>query len=336
MTDVRVFECGDVMLQCKSVLKQARLAYQTYGRLNDAGDNAVLIPSYYTGTHDSCEAYFGRGRAIDTDRYFVVATNMLGNGLSSSPGNAHESQAADKFPRVSIYDNVELQHRLLTQELGVNRLKLIAGWSMGALQAYHFAALYPSMVDALMPFCGSARCSPHNYVFLDGVKAALCADPIYNNGRYTQAPVVGLKAFGRVYCGWAYSQSFFRHHRYKALGFNALEELMVDWEQDHCRWDANNLLAKLDTWQQADIAQHAAFEGDFKRAMSAIQARTLVMPCRTDLYFPPEDSEIEVAAMSNAELRVIESDWGHCAASPGRNADVMQQLESAFAELLAD
>lgn len=335
MTDVRIFDCGDVSLQCNVVLKQAKLAYQTYGSLNAAGDNAVLIPSFYTGTHASSEAYFGKGRAIDTDRYFVIATNMTGNGLSSSPSNAHSSQAAGDFPPVSIYDNVELQYRLLTEELGVRQLKLVAGWSMGALQAYHFAALYPSMVDTLLPFCGSARCSPHNFVFLEGVKSALCADPVYDNGYYNQQPVAGLKAFGRVYCGWAYSQSFFRHHRYRELGFNTLEDLLVDWEEDHCRWDANNLLAKLDTWQQADISKHSNFNGDFNQAMSAITARTLIMPCRTDLYFPPEDSEVEVAAMGNAELRVIESDWGHCAASPGKNANVMAQLESAFAELLA-
>jgi len=261
---------------------------------------------------------------------------MLGNGLSTSPSNAHPSQTASEFPSVSIYDNVELHYRLLTEELRVKRLRLLTGWSMGALQAYHFAALYPAMVDALMPFCGSARCSPHNFVFLDGVRSALCADPVYNGGRYQRQPVAGLKAFGRVYCGWAYSQSFFRHHRYRELGFNTLEDLLIDWEQDHCNWDANNLLAKLNTWQRADIANHSRFNGDFNLAMSAITARTIVMPCCTDLYFPPEDSEIEVAAMTNAELRVIESDWGHCSASPDKNAEVMAQLESTFAELLAD
>jgi homoserine O-acetyltransferase len=334
MTDYRIFECGDVLLQNNKVLAQTQLAYQTYGQLNAAADNAVLIPSYYTGTHKSSEAYFGQGRAIDTDRYFVVATNMIGNGLSTSPANAHKTQLAGLFPAVTVYDNVMLQHRLLTEELGVRQLRLVTGWSMGALQAYHFAALYPDMIEALLPFCGSARCSSHNYVFLEGVKAALCADPVYKNGNYTRPPLAGLKAFGRVYCGWAYSQAFFRRHLYREMGFDSIEALLIDWEDDHRSWDANNLLTKLHTWQHADIANHERFKGDFTRAMGAIKARTLVMPCRTDLYFPPEDSEIEVNAMSNAGLRVIDSDWGHCAASPGKSAAVMKQLELAFAELL--
>ena len=334
MPDYRVFECGDVTLQSNVVLKRAQLAYQTYGKLNAAADNAVLIPSFYTGTHFRSEAYFGPGRSIDTDRYFVVATNMFGNGLSTSPSNAEASQAAGQFPLITIYDNVSLQHRLL-EHLGVKHLKLVAGWSMGAIQAYHFAAFYPAMVEALLPFCGAARCSPHNHVFLEGAKAALCADPTFDEGQYSAPPEAGLKAFGRVYCGWAYSQAFFRHGLYRVLGFDSIEALLRDWEQDHLAWDANNLLAKLATWQHADIAAHTAFDGDFKRAMSAIQARTRVMPCRTDLYFPPEDSEEEVSAMPNAELEVIDSEWGHCAASPGRNAVVMAQLEKAFAEMLA-
>ncbi len=327
------FHAGDLELQCGQTLFDARLHYVTYGKLNESGDNAVLFPTYYTGTHSSNEAYFGPGRAIDTDKYFVVVPNMFGNGLSSSPSNCPDPQSAAGFPVVSIYDNVECQHRLLTAELGVKRIRLAAGWSMAAIQVYHFAALYPDMVDSLLPFCGSARCSPHNDVFLQGVAAALKADSGYCAGRYTTPPVGGLKAFARVYCGWAYSQAFFRDHLYRDLGFTDVESLLQDWEQDHLHWDANDLLAKIATWRSADIGSHSRF-ASFEAAMKAITARTIVMPCRTDLYFPPADSAIEVELMNNAELRVIESDWGHCCASPGRNPETMRMLEDVFSELL--
>jgi len=165
-------------------------------------------------------------------------------------------------------------------------------------------------------------------------EAALKADQSFDNGNYETTPVNGLRAFARVYCGWAYSQTFFREHLYRQLGFSSIETLMQDWEQDHLRWDANNLLSKLLTWKTADIGRHLKFGNSFKNAMRSITARTIVMPCRTDLYFPPEDSETEVSFMQNASLRVIDSDWGHCSASPGRNAEVMALLESVFAELL--
>jgi len=323
-------------LQSGELLHNAKIHYKTYGRLNNDADNAVLVPTYYTGTHHSNEAFFGPGRAIDTNKYFVVVPNLFGNGLSSSPSNASGAQLGSGFPAVSVYDNIECQYRLLTEVLGVKRLRLATGWSMGAIQVYHFAALYPHMVESLLPFCGSARCSEHNDVFLQGVSAALKADQNYNDGNYTSPPTEGLKAFARVYCGWAYSQSFFRQHRYRELGFETIEALMQDWEHDHLQWDANDLLAKISTWRSADIGNHANFAGSTEKALKAITAKTIVMPGRTDLYFPPEDSMAEVAMLKNAELRVIESDWGHCCASPGRNPDTMQVLEKAFAELLAD
>jgi len=330
----QVFSAGDITLQSGHLLRNAKLQYATYGKLNSSADNAVLMPTYYTGTHQSNEAFFGPGRAIDTNKYFVVVPNLFGNGLSSSPSNAENEQKAGCFPAVSIFDNVECQYRLLTEVLGVKQLRLATGWSMGAIQAYHFAAIYPDMVDCLLPFCGSARCSPHNDVFLQGVEVALKADEVFNRGNYKSPPVAGLKAFARVYCGWAYSQAFFRKHLYRELGLESIEALMLDWEQDHLKWDANNLLAKIATWKSADISNHPRFGGNFESAMGAITARTIVMPCRTDLYFPPEDNAIEVALMANASLRVIDSDWGHCCASPGRNAKVMATLEIAFAEIL--
>src|SRR5581483_6939600 len=102
----------------------------------------------------------------------------------------------------------------------------------------------------------------------------------------------GLAAFGRVYAGWAYSQTFFRTGLYRRLGYPSVEALLDGWAADHCQWDANDLLAMLHTWQRADIGDHALYQGDFFRALRAIRARTIVMPASTDLYFPPEDSAI--------------------------------------------
>ncbi len=314
--DFETFPLGDVTLQSGEILKGAHLAYRTWGTLNGAGANAVLIPTYYTGTHRSNEAYFGPGRALDPERHFIVSIDLFGNALSSSPSNHPAPQGGSRFPRTTFFDNVACQHRLLTERLGIEHLALVTGWSMGACQSFQWGAQYPDMVDAILPFCGSARTAPHNIVFLEGVKAALCADATWNGGDYTSQPVTGLKAFGRVYAGWAYSQTWYREGHYRDLGFETIEDVLLDWEADHAdNWDANDLLHMLWTWQKGDISASERYGGDFGKALASITPRALVMPCSTDLYFPPEDNEIEVSGMPNAELRVFETVWGHCTAS---------------------
>ena len=332
--DYDVFELGDVALQSGATLKDGKLAYKSYGTLDASGANVVVLPTFYTGTHTRNEGYFGAGRAIDPARHFIVSINLIGNGISTSPSNAAPPQDGPRFPRVTLFDNVAFQHRLLTERLGVRRIALVAGWSVAAMQAFQWAAQVPGMVDAILPFCGAARCSPHNHAFLDGPKAALEADAAWNEGDYTRPPEKGLRAFARVYVAWAYSQAFFRDGLYRELGFATMEDLVRDWEEDHLKWDANDLLAKIWTWQHGDISDNPLYGGDFKTALAAIRARAIVIPCRQDLYFPPEDNAAEVGLMARAELRVFDSPFGHCAGSPGRIPAFTRFLDEAAAELL--
>ena len=335
MQSHRIFELGDVRLQSGAVLKNAELVYATYGTLGPKGDNAIVLPTFYTGTHLRNEALFGPGRAIDPARNFVVSINLFGNGYSSSPSNSTAPQDGPRFPRVTLFDNVACQHRLLI-ELGVRRIALVLGWSMAAMQAYQWAAQYPDMVEAILPYCGAARCSPLNFAFLDGPKAALQTDAAWNEGDYTARPEKGLRSFARVYAAWAYSHRFFGEALYRELGFSTLEDLMHDWEEDHLNWDANDLLAKIWTWQHADISQNQIYGGDFKRALRSISARAILMPCSEDQYFVPEDNEAEVLAMQRAELRIFDSPWGHCVGSPGKVPVFQRALDEAAAELLRE
>ena len=335
--DHKLYELGDVTLQSGVTLPGARLAYKTYGSLNARGDNAIVMPTFYTGTHVRNEGYVRAVPALDPARYFIVSIDMFGNGLSSSPSNTPPPFDGPRFPTVTLHDNVACQHRLLTEALDVKRIALVLGWSMGGCQSYQWGAQYPDLVDAILPFCASARTSPHNKVFLEGVKAALTADNTFAGGDYTAPPEAGLRAFGRVYAGWAYSQAFYRERLHRALGFETWAELLLDWERDHLEWDANDLLAKLHTWQLGDISVNERYRGDFERALGAIRARAILVPCTTDLYFPPEDNAFEVEHMPNAALRPYESPWGHCVASPSREgSDFMRYLDSCVSELLAD
>jgi len=334
MTDHETFALGDVALQSGATLWQAKLAYKTYGRLSASGDNVVLIPTFYAGHHTDCELMFAPGRAIDPAKHFIVVVNMFGNGLSSSPSNTPPPLDRASFPRVTIHDNVVAQHRLLTRQLGVRRVKLVAGFSMGAQQAFHWGALFPDIVDAIAPICGSAKTAPHNVVFLEGLKAALTADAAFNDGWYDAPPVKGLIAFSRVYAGWVYSQDFYRQREYTRLGLGSIDDVLRFSEQRYRSRDANDLLAMLWTWQHADLSANDRFRGDLTAALKAIAARAIVMPSDTDLYFRVRDNEIEVRHMPHAELRPIPSIWGH-AAGRGTNPVDNAFIDAALNELLA-
>ena len=330
-----IFELGEVKLLSGEVLRSARLTYKTYGNLNSSCDNVILMPTFYTGTHVRNEGFFGSNRAINPNKHFVVSVDMFGNGLSSSPSNTPPPHDGPRFPLVTLWDNVVCQHKLLTEHLGVKRLALVAGWSMAGCQAYQWAAQFPDMVNAILPFCSSAKTSTHNLVFLEGVKAALCADQHWNNGDYSSPPIKGLKAFARVYAGWAFSQTFYREELYKKLGFQTVEELFVDWENDHVEnWDANNLLAKLATWQAHDISVGPHYNNDVKKALKSIRARTIIMPCTEDLYFRHEDNAFEAQFIPNAKIIPYSSPLGHCVANPGNDSDFEATLDKNIHELL--
>jgi len=329
------YELGDIELLSGETLLSAKLAYKTYGALNSDKNNVILLPTFYTGTHKRNEGFFGANRAINPEKHFIISINLFGNGLSTSPSNADKKQRGSKFPTITLWDNIKCQHELLTKNFNIEKIALVTGWSMAGCQSYQWAAQYPDMVEAILPFCASAKTSEHNYVFLEGVKAALCADPIWNNGNYSSPPIEGLKAFGRVYAGWAFSQSFFREKKYKELGFKNVEELLIDWENDHVNnWDANNLLTKLLTWQQNDISTGPIYNNNFTEALNRIKAKAILMPCSHDLYFPPEDNEFEVKHMQNAELRKFDSIWGHCVANPGNDKNFEVALDNAINDLL--
>jgi len=333
--DYELFEAGEVELQSGEVLPRAQLAYKVHGRLNHDRSNVVLYPTRYSGKHSDNEFLIGSGMALDPTKYFIVAPNLLGNGVSSSPTNTPPPCDRGNFPHVTIWDNVTLQRRLLEEKFGIERLALAVGWSMGGQQAYQWAARYPDAVDRLAPICGSARTSPHNYVFLEGMKAALTADAGFADGWYDEPPIRGLRAMGRAWAGWATSQAWFRLGIHRKMGYDTVDDFLVGyWERLFLERDPNNLLALLWTWEHADISANRIYKRDFERALSSISARAIVMPGATDLYFHVDDSAYEVEHMPKAQLRPIPSVWGHYAGS-GRDPAATKFINSALHELLA-
>jgi len=332
-----LFRLKDFQLQCGVVIPELQLAYKTYGVLNSDRSNVVLYPTSYGAQHPDIDWLIGGPDSVlDSTRYFIVIPNMFGNGLSTSPSN-FTPPSGQSFPLFTHVDNVTAQRRMLTEVFGIDRLALAYGWSMGAQQAFHWGALFPESVERIAAVCSSARTSPHNRVFLEGLRATLTTDPAWVDGRFVSRPERGLRAFGRVYAGWALSQAFYREHVYLSLGFASLEDFLVrDWEASFLRRDAGNLLCMLQTWLHSDISDNSVFRGDLDKALAAITAKTLIMPGQTDLYFTAEDSLIEAKRILNAQFRPIPSLWGHRAGNPSKHPPDQLFLKTAVAELLND
>ena len=336
LQDYEIFELGDVTLQGGATLRNAKLAYKTFGELNADKSNAIVYPTWYSGRHWDNEWLIGEGMALDPANYFIIVPNLLGNGLSTSPSNTPPPYDKARFPNVTFWDQVQQQHKLVTEKFGIETLPLVTGWSMGAGQTYQWAVSFPDMVQRACPFCGSSKTSEHNIVFLEGVKSALTADDAFKGGWYDEKPVKGLRAAARVYAGWGFSQAFYWDQVYKELGFSDLEDFLVAfWEGFFLdRRDPNNLLTMLWTWQKGDIGKTPGFDGDHVAALKSIKAKTIVLPALKDLYFPPEDEEYAVSHMTNAELRVIPGVWGHFAGG-GANPVDTKFIDDVLKELLA-
>ncbi len=318
-TQQGVYEAGDVTLQSGARLPGARLSWKTHGTLSPARDNVVVYPTSYGAQHPDLEWLIGPDKVLDPERWFVVIPDMFGNGLSSSPAGR------DDYPTlVTIHDNVQVQRRALGDLFGIERVACVYGWSMGALQAYHWAALFPEAVDRIVVNCGVARTAVHNQVFLRSLMATLEAAPQHiGNGRFAGEPGAAKRAFGRIYAAWALSQDFYRAGLHLAdgpapnLGAPDLETfLKTDWEERFGARPAANLYAQLRTWDAADISANELYDGDLPAALRAIRARVLLMPGATDLYFRTADNEAELPFLRHVLLRPIPSIWGHRAGNP--------------------
>jgi homoserine O-acetyltransferase len=309
------------------VLPEARIVYTTLGTLNAGGDNAVLLPSHYMATFNGYNWLIRGGgdqdRALDPARDFLILTELFGNGRSSSPSNTPEPFHGPRFPIMTIRDNVEAVHRLVTDQLHVKHLRAVAGFSMGAEQAFQWAVSYPAFMDAIVATSGTAKCYGHGYVRLEGQIAALTTDPAWQGGDYTTPPAKGLEAFGLVWAGWLYSQEWWRQELWRTSS-PAGTTFDQAWQAFRKRFsaDANDYILQARTWQRHDVGTTPGFDGNVEKALRSIKARVLYMPSETDLYFPITDARYEQAFIPRVTFTPIPSLWGHTAGAASNPADL--------------
>ena len=321
----REFVLHNFKTESGAVLPEVKVVYGTYGTLNAAKDNAVLLPSHYMAKYRGYEWLIGsEGKALDPGKLFLVTTELFGNGSSSSPSNTPEPFHGPRFPTMTIRDNVEAVHRLLTEGIGIKHLRAVVGFSMGAEQAFQWAVSYPSFMDRVVATSGTARCWPHGVVRNESEIAAISADADFKDGDYTAEPKRGIAAFGAVWGAWLYSQEWWRDELWKSKDPHAtLEATIAHFHDDFIHGaDANDLILQLRTWEKHDVGTTSGFNGDTKKALASISAPVLYMPSMTDLYFPVGDARYESQYIPHVTLKPIPSLWGHPAGAGASPADL--------------
>ncbi len=332
----KTINIGTLELEEGGVLPDCTLAVATHGTLNAARDNAILVPTWYSGTSKIMEqVYIGPGHALDPTRYFIIVVNQIGSGLSLSPSNAPAAIAGPNFPKVRIGDDVRAQHRLLTEHFGIQRLALVVGGSMGAQQTYEWAVRYPDMVERAAPIAGTACNTEHDFVFTETLVEAITTDPGFRNGDYSSAADVaaGLKRHAKIWTVMGWSTEFFRCGRHRVLGFESVPAFVDQFMTGYFGpMDPNNLLTMAWKWQRGDVSRHTG--GNLAEALGRIKAKTYVMPISHDMFFPPSDCVAEQQLIPNSEFRPVSSIDGHLALF-GTDAHAIAEVDSHLRELLA-
>ena len=329
------FELGNFKLELGGMIPDCRLAYATLGTLNARKDNAVLFPHMFSGTSKHMQMYAGPGLALDPTRYFVIFPNMLGNGLSSSPHTAPPPIAMADFPALMVGDDVRAQHRLVTEQFGIQRLELVLGWSMGAQQTFEWAVRYPQMVKRAAPIGGTARGTAHNYLFVANAMAMIESDRAWAGGRYTEPHAVkaGLALLGHFFAQSGLSKEFYAREVWREIGFASFDEFMRGfWEAWFAPMDPNALLCLLGKWQRADVSRHTG--GDLAAALARITAVVWNMPFAQDMMFTVDECRAEHALTPRSSFRPIPTCWGHFGML-GIAAEDKQFIDRTLAELLA-
>ncbi|MFM7732247.1 MAG: alpha/beta fold hydrolase [Cyanobium sp.] len=314
---------GDWPLACGHTLPGARITALRFGELNADRSNLILVPCSY-GARPEDLAWLV-GPVLDPQRWCIVIAGQFGNGASSSPSNSAMGLAEQGWV-VQHRDNVAAQRHLLREGLGVERIALVYGWSMGGQQAYQWAVDHPQAVERICCVCGTARTSPHNRLFLLSLRQALTADRHWTGSGFGAPPEQGLRTYALIYASWAASQPFFR-----SIAEPVEEHVQRHWLPHYRRHDPRDLIAMLDTWLAHDVAAG----GDLAAALSGVRARTAVVAGSHDLYFPPADLAADAAAIPGAAFHVIESELGHRAGNPHSSPAEQGRLRQIVDALLA-
>jgi homoserine O-acetyltransferase/O-succinyltransferase len=295
---------GDFKLVSGEVIRDCKIGYRTFGKMNADKSNIVVFPTWAGGTTEELTGDVGPKGMIDDADYFVVLLDAFANGVSSSPSNS-VAQPHMKFPKITVRDMVNSQYQVLTGTLGIKHVKAVLGVSMGGMQTFQWMVAYPDFMDKAIPIVGSPHVAPYDVVLWRINIDAIETNPAWNHGDYTENPSRLVESeIGELLLN-SPTQYNRTHTREQALEALAKEAAAPGK-------DANNKIRQSEAMMALDVAE--PFGGLMEKAAAAVKAKVFVIVARQDHVVTPQPA-IDFAGLLHAPLLELESDCGHLAPS---------------------
>lgn len=322
---------GDFVLESGEVINDFSISFVTHGKLNESKSNAILMTSSYMGNHHRIDFLIGPGKALDTNKYFIICTDAIGNGLTTSPSNS-KTQHGMNFPKFSIRDMVESEYKLVTEHFGINHLVAVSGASMGGMQSLQWGASHPEFMDALIGLTPAGRCPAWTAAVMDTTIKAIMLDPNWDNGNYTSNPEQAVRLRTDISLLLAASTP------------DAVKEHFVDNPKDFLKtmkpaedkqlsFDANDSIYQAWAIINHNLGDTPGFNGDYYKALKSIKAKTILMTAPLDILVPVDEAIEAARYIPNATYIQIPSNQGHFAATAKIPADVKFMNENIQAFL---
>ncbi len=325
----QVAKLGDLTLESDEVINDYHQSFVTHGELNADRSNLVLVCISLTGNHHRLDFLIGPGKALDTERYFVVCADPIGNGLSTSPSNS-AAQPRMQFPRFAIRDMIRAQFRLLTEVLEVNGAYAIVGASMGGMQALQWAVSYPGLARRIVAMTPMARTHPWAALVVETARRCLTADPEWSESGFRSRPARGWAAYTALMTALL-ARTPAAVQEFAPDMASAQRWLATLTEQNESGgFDAHDYLYQSWAYEAHDVDSTPGVTGD---ALTAIEVPVLIAAPPLDLFNPVESAHLAAQKISDARLVEIPSVQGHQAATATRSEDNLF-LNHAIGEFL--
>src|SRR5215468_5418408 len=297
----QLYKIGNFKLESGETIKDFSISYVTHGTLNANKSNAILMVTAISGNHHRLDFMIGPGKALDPEKYFIICTDAIGNGLTTSPSNS-KAQPRMAFPRFNIRDMVESQYRLLKEKFGIDHILTVVGPSMGGMQVLQWGVSHPDMMDSLISMVPLAKTPAWTVAVLETTRKAIMLDPAWNGGNYTAVPEKGVRLWRDILNLLAARTP----DMYQAQFKNGMEVLPWMTQQEDAVMkaiDANDWIYQTWAYEKHDVGTTPGFAGDTAKALASIKAKTLILIGTKDLLNP--EFEPQVAARSIANVRVV-------------------------------
>lgn len=302
--ELRFAELGDFKLENGAAIRDCRIGYRTFGKLAGDESNVIVFTTWASGTTEQAKSIIGPGNLMDSDKYFVIAIDALGNGVSSSPSNSRQ-QPRMSFPRFTLRDTVNTQHELLLKVLHLNHVKAVMGISMGGMQTFQWMVSYPDFMDQAIPIVGSPRLAPYDLLLWEAQIDAIMNDRGWNDGNYSMNPARAAEyEFGALLLT---TPDHYNKQMTRQKVFDELEK-----SRQSRGFDANDKIRQVQAMMSLDVSE--PFGGSMVQAAAAVKAKVFVIVAKSDHVVTPGPA-LEFAPLVKAKLLELESDCGHLATS---------------------